>query len=222
LPGTHFVQLPPQSTSVSVPFFTKSEQTATAHLDDVQTPLVQSEPTKQAFVSAHNAEQVDPVAATPPQSRSVSVPFFTLSGHFAATHFELVQTPDEQSVAAEQVLPVGQRPQVVDPPQSTSVSPWFFVTSEQLAIWQMLLMQTAVVQLAATLQSFPGVHRLQLPAQSTPPSVPFFTESEQLGVAQVPPVQTPLAQSPFTEHFLPLPHFVLQVPPQSTSVSSPF
>jgi hypothetical protein len=84
------------------------------------------------------------------------------------------------------------------------------------------LTQTEEVQLAAAVQSFPGAHKAQVPAQSTPPSVPFFTESAHVGVAQTPPVQTPLLQSPFTEHFLALAHFVVHVPPQSTSVSSPF
>src|SRR5262245_12435772 len=43
LPGGHFcAQFPPQSTSVSSPFFTPSVQDGAAHVPYVQTPLLQS------------------------------------------------------------------------------------------------------------------------------------------------------------------------------------
>jgi len=85
LPGTHFGQtLPPQSTSVSLPFLVKSVQLGVAQTELVQTLLVQSEPTLQAAPAAHGVAHVAPVAATPPQSTAVSVPFLTPSGHFGA------------------------------------------------------------------------------------------------------------------------------------------
>jgi hypothetical protein len=79
LPLAHFVlQLPPQSTSVSVPFLTRSLQAGIWHTLLVHTPLWQSALTEQPFVSAHLAVQV------PPQSTSVSAPFFTPSLQAAA------------------------------------------------------------------------------------------------------------------------------------------
>jgi len=122
LPGTHFVQLPPQSTSDSLPFLTKSVQAGTLHLPPLQTPLVQSEETLQSLPSTHLVAQVGDVEATPPQSTSVSVPFFTPSMHLGARQTLPVQTLDWQSVATAQALLVGQRLHVVLPPQSTSVS----------------------------------------------------------------------------------------------------
>ena len=44
-----------------------------------------------------------------------------------------------------------------------------------------------------------------------------FTEATQMLLTHI-----PLAQSPSIEHILPFAHFVAQLPPQSTSVSSPF
>jgi hypothetical protein len=133
--GTHFEHDPPQSTSVSVPFLIKSVQAAAEHFKFVpQTPLVQSAPTEHVLLSAQVVEQVDDGAEIPPQSMSVSVPFFTESGHFAATHLPLVHTLESQSVAPVQVFPTPHRLQLVEPPQSMSDSPWFLVTSEQLAI----------------------------------------------------------------------------------------
>jgi hypothetical protein len=113
----------------------KSVQAAAEHFKLVpQTPLAQSAPTEQILLSAQVVEQVDDGAEIPPQSMSVSVPFFTVSGHFAATHFPLVQTLESQSVDEVHVLPTPHRLQLVEPPQSMSDSPWFLVTSEQLAI----------------------------------------------------------------------------------------
>lgn len=132
LPAAHLVEHePPQSVSVSAPFLTRSVQIGAMHFPEVQTPLTQSEATLHALAVAQAVAQVEPVAKTPPQSTSVSVPFLTLSGHLGATHLRLVHTPEAQSVARVQALVVAQREQLVDPPQSTSLSPWFFVTSEQ-------------------------------------------------------------------------------------------
>jgi hypothetical protein len=70
-------QVPPQSTSVSVPFFTVSAQVAAWHRLAVHTPLPQSAASAQALVAAQGPQ-------VPPQSASVSVPFLTVSAHVAA------------------------------------------------------------------------------------------------------------------------------------------
>jgi hypothetical protein len=84
LPVVHLVQpLPPQSASVSVPFFTLSEHVGTWHLPPVQTALVQSALAPQVLPSPHLGQP--PV---PPQSTSVSLPFFAKSMQLGA-----LQTP---------------------------------------------------------------------------------------------------------------------------------
>src|SRR5262245_9674931 len=71
----HFTgQLPPQSTSVSVPFVTPSSHVGTWQSSSMQTPLLQSWAVTHAFVSAHGAQ-------LPPQSTSVSSSFCTPSLH---------------------------------------------------------------------------------------------------------------------------------------------
>jgi hypothetical protein len=60
---------PPQSTSVSVPFFTPSVQAGNAQIEFLHTPLEQSEPIAQPAPSTHTAH------VPPPQSTSVSSPF---------------------------------------------------------------------------------------------------------------------------------------------------
>jgi hypothetical protein len=80
LPPAQLPQLPPQSVSVSLPFRTPSVQVGARHSFVVteHTPLEQSAPSKQALPFAQSAVQV------PPQSTSVSLPFFTVSMHVAA------------------------------------------------------------------------------------------------------------------------------------------
>src|SRR4051812_43939978 len=78
-------------------------------------PLVQSEPARHILPSAHFAHM-------PPQSTSVSVPFFILSLHDGAVlHTLLVQTALRQSLPSWHILPSSQAGHV-PPPQSTSVS----------------------------------------------------------------------------------------------------
>jgi hypothetical protein len=84
----------------------------------LQTPLVQSEPLLHFLLTGHFGQKA------PPQSVSVSVPFFTRSVHFGAWQVTL-QTPLLQSVANEQVLPATHFGHI-PPPQSTSVSEPFF------------------------------------------------------------------------------------------------
>jgi hypothetical protein len=67
--------VPPQSTSVSVPFFTLSAQPATRHRPELQVPLMQSRSTSHAWSDSHAAHE------SPPQSTPVSPPFLTPSSH---------------------------------------------------------------------------------------------------------------------------------------------
>jgi hypothetical protein len=77
-PSLQAPQVPPQSTSVSVPFFTVSAQAAARHLPPLQAPVVQSAATEQPLPSTHF------VAHEPPQSTSPSEPFLILSVHVGA------------------------------------------------------------------------------------------------------------------------------------------
>jgi hypothetical protein len=68
-PSAHFGQpSPPQSLSVSVPFFTPSLQLGSAHFPPLQVMLAQSFDTLQALPIPHRFMQL------PPQSTSDSVP----------------------------------------------------------------------------------------------------------------------------------------------------
>jgi hypothetical protein len=69
---------PPQSTSVSAPFFTTSEQLGAWQMLLMHTPLWQSVATLHVLPAAHLPQ------LAPPQSVSVSVPFLTLSAHVGA------------------------------------------------------------------------------------------------------------------------------------------
>jgi hypothetical protein len=79
LPAAHLTQVPPQSMSVSVPFFTRSLHAGAWHVrgDPLHTPLWQSAATAHVLPAPH-------LPQLPPQSMSVSVPFFTLSVHVGA------------------------------------------------------------------------------------------------------------------------------------------
>jgi hypothetical protein len=78
-PAMHLAQVPPQSTPVSVSFFTPSPQVGAAQAWLVHTPLSQSDQATQAPPVGHFEHD-------PPQSMSVSVPFFTSSVHDALWH----------------------------------------------------------------------------------------------------------------------------------------
>jgi hypothetical protein len=72
-PSAHLVlHDPPQSVSVSLPFFTKSVHVAPWHTPVVQTPLAQSPAPAQPWPVVH-------LGQLEPQSLSVSVPFLTAS-----------------------------------------------------------------------------------------------------------------------------------------------
>ena len=106
--------LPPQSTSVSVPFLTESEHDAAAQSPAEQTSLWQSVATPQPMPFAHLLEH------DPPQSGPVSVPFLTPSEQLAAWHTLLVHTSVAQSAAMRQSFVTAHGEQA--PPQSLSVS----------------------------------------------------------------------------------------------------
>jgi hypothetical protein len=107
--------LPPQSTSVSLPFCTLSVGEGAWHTLPVQTPLVQSvAPTLQALPSAHFG------AWPPPQSTSVSLPFLMPSLDVCETQVPSVQFA---GVAASVSLPgisAGIAP--LSPPLGTAVA----------------------------------------------------------------------------------------------------
>ena len=90
-------QGPPQSMPVSPWFFVPSLHDAGWHFAEVQTPLSQSEPAAQIPKSGHA------VHASPPQSTSVSVPFFVASRQVAA-----VQTPSSAQIWLLQSAPAAQ------------------------------------------------------------------------------------------------------------------
>jgi hypothetical protein len=98
---------PPQSRSVSAPFFTASLQRGAAQAPAVQTPLAQAPESVQAAASAIPAQK-------PP-----------------------VQVPDWQSAPEEQTAPLMQSaPQL--PPQSGALSVPFVAASRQVAGAQIL------------------------------------------------------------------------------------
>src|SRR5262245_16934294 len=112
--GPHCGQGPPQSMSVSMPFFTPSMQFGTWHTPPVQTLLMQSVPTAQVFPS------LQAMQTGPPQSTSVSLAFFTWSVQ-VGRQIEPEQEPPTQSLSIVQPRPGPHLGQVA-PPQSTSVS----------------------------------------------------------------------------------------------------
>jgi hypothetical protein len=99
---------PPQSTSVSEPFWTPSGQAAAVQVcaELLHRRLTQSPSIRQALVSAHRVAQFGP-----PQSTSVSLWFFTESGQLGAAHSSLVvlHLPLWQSALAAQPRPSAHR-----------------------------------------------------------------------------------------------------------------
>jgi len=82
-PAAHLGQAPPQSTSVSVPFFTVSVHVGAAHdfVPPLHTPVVQSAPELHFLFTPHVGPQ------TPPQSISDSVEFMDPSKQLTQTLF---------------------------------------------------------------------------------------------------------------------------------------
>jgi hypothetical protein len=187
-------------------------------LPPVHTKLWQSVPVKQFLFVVHVGH------VPPPQSMSVSTPFFTVSAHVAAAHSFSVQTLLTQSPATLQTPFVPQRVQLVEPPQSTSLSPPFLTLSLQAAARHTPVVHTLLIQSVAAAQVPLVPHRIHVvdPPQSMSLSAPFLTTSLQVGAAHIPPEHTPLWQSTPLVQPLEVAHLVVQLPPQSRSVSVPF
>jgi hypothetical protein len=187
--ATHlFGQLPPQSTSVSLPFCTPSPQLGVAQTPPLHTPLAQSVPNVQLPAVPQRWQLV-----APPQSTSLSPPFFTTSEQLGTRQMLPTQTLLEQSVGVEQILPSAHFPQV-PPPQSVSLSPPFLTPSLHVGERHVSndVEQTALTQSLAPTQPRPVAHFGQLEPQSTSVSVPFLTVSVQVGAWHTPLLQTPL------------------------------
>jgi hypothetical protein len=161
----------------------------------------------------------------PPQLRSVSAPFLTLSLQLAAWHSPPVQTPLWQSAATMQAFDVAHLPGQ-EPPQSTSVSDPFLAVSLQLLLVQTLLAHKVLAQSEPAVHALPPGQRAQpdSPPQSVSDSAPFLIRSLQAGALQVrePAGHTPLTQSPASVQLLPSVHLGQVPPPQLRSVSAPF
>ena len=220
-PSLPTVPAPPQSTSVSPPYFVWSAGEGTVHLLETQRRLVQSPPIEQALFGAQAGALV---GAPPPQSTSVSEPFFTPSVALGAEQRPLVQTSLVQSVFTTHFKPVPQASALVGapPPQSTSVSVPFCTESEDVgALHVSFEPQTLLAQSVAAAQPPPVAHGAQLPPQSTPVSVPFLIVSTQLAAWQTCEAQWELVQSVAALHSFPSPQGP-HGPPQSMSVSISF
>src|SRR5580698_1201999 len=92
---------PPQSTSVSLLFFTPSEQSG-VHVPVAHCAPAQSLSMLHVLVGPHLGQ------VPPPQSTSVSLPFSTPSEQVAAAQTPVVQTLSTQSVSAEHFFPSAQ------------------------------------------------------------------------------------------------------------------
>ena len=121
-PGAHGPQVPPQSTSVSDPFFTLSAQVGTWQVPPTHTWLLQSVGTR------HPRPELQAGQAAPPQSMELSEPFCTKSVQVAAWH-TVRQTWVVQSAATEHAWPAAHAPHGLDPPQSTPDSLPFEIPS---------------------------------------------------------------------------------------------
>jgi hypothetical protein len=171
-------------------------------------------PDRQSPLAEHLPSAAHGVQIPPPQSRSVSFPFFTPSTHVAGWQTvpaslaipppspigNAEQTPLAQSAALLQVLPGEHIPHPA-PPQSMSVSVPFLSPSAHVAAWQTLAVHTLSMQSAPTLHVRLVGHGAQLPPQSLSVSSPFFTPSRHVGVRHSPFMHTPSLQSVALPHF---------------------
>jgi hypothetical protein len=143
LPGAQPPQVPPQSTSVSVPLRTPS-----VHDGPTQTFPVQLAPATQSLVAWHPTPMAQGGHVPPPQSVPVSAPFATPSEQLGAAHLKSVHTPLVQSPPNLHARPSPQCEQV--PPQSVSVSVPFFAPSVHVAATHHPPVQTALAQSVPT------------------------------------------------------------------------
>jgi hypothetical protein len=91
-------------------------------------------------------------AQGPPQSQSVSSPFWMPSSHVGGSQRPAQQTLLKQSEPTLQPSPVGQRGQLGGPPQSTPVSLLFETPSKQVGGWHADPIHTPLRQSLLTLQ----------------------------------------------------------------------
>jgi hypothetical protein len=157
-------------------------QVAPAQWPLKQAPEAQSPGTLQGCVSPHFFVQL------PPQSTSLSLPFFTMSVHEGIAHTPCVQTSDAHCEAIAQVEPLAHGAQ--SPPQSTSPSLPLRMWSLQVGAAQKPPPHTWLVQSPATWHLSPGMQGMQVPPQSVSVSEPFFTPSLQVSMRQAPAWQT--------------------------------
>ncbi len=156
---------PPQSMVGSPLFCTPSLQFGT-HVEPLHSLPLQSESTVQPWSGPHFLG-LNPDAHEPPQSTSVSLPFWTPSAHVGTRHVFCLQTPCRQSSAASQICP-GAHVAPHAPPQSMSVSSPFFVPSSHVAGTHSLAREHTW----PASQSVLSRHATQAPSpsQSLPPS----------------------------------------------------
>jgi hypothetical protein len=130
-----------------------------------------------------------------------------------------------QSTGASQPLPVPHFVVQV-PPQSTSVSfgPLKPSLQPSAAHTSLVGWQNALAQSPSPVHAWPFGQRSQVvePPQSMPDSPWFETSSLHVGARHRPPMHTPLTQSVPLLHVWLSSHFLVQLPPQPTSVSLPF
>jgi hypothetical protein len=112
---------PPQSTSVSAPFFLPSPHDGGVHTSFAHTSLTQSASPTQPSLSSHGPHP-------PPQSTSVSSPFFAPSEQLGSVHSPMMQLSVAQSIGVLHTSPSPHAAHTV-PPQSTSVSSWLSAPS---------------------------------------------------------------------------------------------
>ena len=122
LPSQQVTQLPPQSTSLSDPFFFPSSQLMQAPCSQLLEAQSLAKP--QLLPSGQSWQG-------PPQSTSDSPWFFTSSAQVGSLQTPKMQVTLRQSAWVSQKRPLAQALQ--GPPQSTSDSPPFFSPSSQLA-----------------------------------------------------------------------------------------
>ena len=169
----------PQSTSVSVPFFTPSVQSAASQLPVVQTPLVQSIAVRarsRRFARGH-------VPLAPPQSMSVSSPFLTrrCRSELAAR----ARADAARAVGGRCRRPCPARTWRRRSRRSRRPSRCVHDTVDASGGLARPLVQTRLVQSTAATHFLPSAQALQPeagPPQSTSDSVPFGTPSLQVGV----------------------------------------
>jgi hypothetical protein len=218
-------QVPPQSTSLSLPALSKPSLHVFATHErgaaKPQSPLAQSPSPAQRLLSAHLAEHA------PPQSTSLSDPLRVRSRQGSDTHLLLPpQIPDAQSEPTLQFFPVAHGVPPHTPPQSTSASPALSAPFSHGPLMHLLLRHAFETQSLSSSHARDTAHLLQVsPPQSMADSLPFLRESLQPGSTQrfVRSLHSVVgAQSVSPPQAAPTPHLFGQLPPQSISASLPF